>query len=371
MVKLNGDIMRGLYIHIPFCKHICSYCDFPKRIAANEHQIDKYIDFIIEDIDNYKKYFPSIKTIYIGGGTPNFLSDYNLKRLLEKIDSLNLSPLEYTIECNPEFISLNQIELFKKYGINRVSLGVESFFDSDLEFLNRHHTKADAIKAIQLLRSNGITNINIDLIFAHPNDTLEKIKCSLDEFLKLDLPHISYYNMILEEKTIFSNMLSKGEIKLLDNDIEASMYELIIDTLKKNGYHHYETSNFAKPGFESIHNQLYWDSLEYIGIGAGASGYLDSIRYTNDAKIKSYYLNEKEEEVISLKEKKKEYFLLGFRKIDGVSILEYKKRFNSNPLDDFDFNLLKEKCLVFIDDDKIKLTKKGIMLTNEVFMEFV
>lgn len=371
MVKLNGDIMRGLYIHIPFCKHICSYCDFPKRIAINDNQINEYIDYIIEDIDNYKKYFPSIKTIYIGGGTPNFLSDYNLERLLKKIDSLNLSPLEYTIECNPEFLCKKQAELFIKYGVNRVSLGVESFVDSDLKFLNRHHTKADVIEAIKILKDNNLNNINIDLIFAHPNDTLDKVKECLDEFLKLNIPHISYYNMILEQKTIFSNLISQGKIKLLDNDTEANMYELIINTLKEKGYHHYETSNFALPGFESIHNQIYWDSMEYIGIGAGASGYLDDIRYTFDSRLKHYYLNQKQLDRISKEEKKKEYFLLGFRKIDGVSINEYKRRFNSSPLDDFNFQSLLEKNLIYIENDRIKLTQKGIMLTNEVFIEFV
>lgn len=364
--------MRGLYIHIPFCKHICNYCDFPKRIAINENQIKEYVSYIIKELDSYDSYYSSVKTIYIGGGTPNLLSDELLEMLLDKIKSKKINYEEFTIECNPEFINVFQLDIFKKYGVNRISLGVESFIDEDLAKINRHHSSEDAIKAIKLIRSYGIDNINVDLIFAHPYDNLEKVKKNLEIFYSLNLPHISYYSMILEDKTVFSHLINQGKIKLLDNDTEASMYDFIIHDLKKHGYHHYETSNFSLKGFESKHNQIYWDSLEYIGIGAGASGYLDSIRYTYDSRLKYYFEGIKTEETkIDFEEKKKEYFLLGFRKIDGVSILEYKRRFNSDPLIDFDFQKLISEGLIYINKDRICLTGKGIMLANDVFMEFV
>ena len=363
--------MRGLYIHIPFCKHICNYCDFPKRIAKNENQINEYVNYLIKELDNYKNYYNTVKTIYIGGGTPNLLNDELLERLLLKIISLNISFEEFSIEINPELLCANQVKLFKKYGIKRVSIGVETFNDEDLKKLNRHHTKKTAIDAVNLLKENGINNINIDLMFAHPYDTLDKVKENIKEFLKLDVNHISYYSMILEEKTVFSHLIDTGKLKLLDEDLEAKMYEYIIKTLKENGFKHYETSNFARDGYESKHNLIYWNSLEYVGVGAGASGYLDSVRYTNNKVLSKYYNGEKETEVISFEEKKKEFMLLGFRKIDGVSISEYHNRFNSNMLDDFDLEKLISKNLIKIEGDMVLLTEKGTMLANEVFIEFV
>lgn len=363
--------MRGLYIHIPFCKHICNYCDFPKHIASKDEEIDKYIDFIINDIDNYKLFFNSVKTIFIGGGTPNILSNKNLIKLLTKINNTFKNVIEFTIEANPEFITDEQAKIFKKYNINRVSLGVETFNNDDLIKLNRHHTKEDAIDAINILRNNGLKNINIDLIFAHPYDTIDKVKNNIDIIKNLDLNHISYYSMILEEKTVFNHMLKTNKLKLIDEDTEALMYETVIDELKALGYHHYETSNFAKEGFESKHNLLYWNSCEYIGIGAGASGYLDSVRYTNSFGMKKYYEGVKITEKISLEEKKKEFLMLGFRKIDGIKISDYQKRFDSNIFEDFNFDKLLKKKLINISDDVISLTKQGIMLANEVFMEFV
>lgn len=372
MLKYYGDIMRGLYIHIPFCKHICNYCDFPKRIAANSNQINEYIDFIIRELDKFDKYYESVKTIYIGGGTPNLLNDELLIRLLEKIKSKKIAYDEFSIECNPEFITRSQLLIFKKYGINRISLGAESFDDDDLIKLNRHHNKEMIKEAVKLIKEAGIENINIDLIFAHPYDTMNKVKKNLEYFYSLDVPHISYYSMILEDKTVFNHMINTGKITLLDNDKEAQMYDYIINDLKNNGFHHYETSNFAKIGYESKHNQIYWDSFEYIGIGAGASGYLDSTRYTFDSRLNHYYNHElTEKTLITLEEKKKEYFLLGFRKIDGVSVNEYFNRFNSNPLIDFNFKKLEDEGLIYINKDRICLTEKGIMLANDVFIEFV
>lgn len=363
--------MRGLYIHIPFCRRICNYCDFPKRIPTNSLQIEEYINYLINELDSYKDYYSSVSTIYIGGGTPNLLNDILLEKLLRHIDSYNINHKEYTIECNPEFITSTQLQILKKYKVNRISLGVETFNNDDLKLLNRGHTKEEVLDKIKLIKKY-FDNINIDLIYAHPFDTLDKVKENLNIFYKLDIPHISYYSMILEEKTVFNHLINNNKLKLLDNDTEGQMYEYIINDLKKHNFHHYETSNFSKNGYESIHNTIYWDAKEYIGVGLGASGYLNNIRYTNSNKIQDYYMNVKIEEIyISNLDKKKEFFLLGLRKIDGVSLLIYKELFNSDPYKDFDLDKLLKEELIIIQNDILKLSSKGIMLANEVFMEFV
>lgn len=363
--------MRGLYIHIPFCKQICNYCDFPKRIARNQQQIDDYLDHVIAEIDKYTSYYPSVKTIYIGGGTPNILSIIQMRRLLEKIASLQIQPLEYTVECNPELINEEYASLFKEFNITRISLGVQTFNNEDLVKLNRHHREIDAINSIELLRHHGIKNINIDLIFAHPFDSMEKIKYNLELCQSLKVDHISYYSMILEDKTVFKHQHELGMLSLIDDDVAAEMYEYIMTYLKNNGYHHYETSNFALPGHESIHNQLYWKEMEYVGVGAGAAGFLDRIRYTNSSKLFEYYKGIQTIEKLSKLDIKKEYMMLGFRLIDGISIDDYQKRFNSLPSDDFNIKKLIDEELIKEEEKFLRLTEKGIMLANEVFMEFV
>lgn len=364
--------MRGLYIHIPFCKHICNYCDFHKMVTFNKNKINNYIELIIEEIKSYKQYLnESIKTIYIGGGTPNVLDDYNLEKLLSFIKSLNLKYDEYTIEINPELLTLNQVYLFKKYGINRVSIGAESFNNDSLKYLGRHHTYDDIINCIKLLRENDIYNINVDLIYAYPGDTMDNIKYNISIIKELKIPHISLYSLILEEKTVFYHNYLKNEFKPLDEDVIANMMDYINEELECD-YHHYEISNYSFDGYESKHNMIYWKSLEYIGIGLGASGYLDSVRYDNNYLYKDYISKRKSEETpLNILDKKKEFFLLGLRMLDGVSINDYKNRFSSDPLKDFNFKSLIEKDLIIIKDDIIKLTYRGYMLENLVAKEFI
>ncbi|MGM9971703.1 MAG: radical SAM family heme chaperone HemW [Anaeroplasmataceae bacterium] len=365
--------MRGLYIHIPFCNNICNYCDFHKMVTFNRKKIDLYIDLIIKEIKSYDKYLnEDIKTIYIGGGTPNILDNYNLEKLLSFIFSLNLNIDEYTIEVNPELLTIDQVKLFKKYGINRVSLGAENFNNDDLLYLGRHHTSTDIINSINMLRANDILNINIDIIYGYPMDTLKNLEYNLNIIKELKIPHISLYSLILEENTIFYHKCLKNEFVELDADIVADMMDLINDKLIEYGYHHYEISNYSYNGFESKHNMIYWKSLEYIGIGLGASGYLDSVRYDNNYLFSNYKLNYKmESNLLSISDKKKEFFLLGLRMLDGVSINEYKTRFNSDPLLDFNFERLLKENLIEISNDIIKVTNKGYMLENIVAKEFI
>lgn len=361
----------GLYIHIPFCAHICNYCDFPKMVSNNDIK-HKYILRLLEEFDLYNNYYSRVNTIYIGGGTPNCLDISDLELLLNKISSLNIKPIEYSIEVNPELLNETQINLFKKYGINRVSIGAESFNDSHLLYLGRHHKKEDIINSINLLRRNGINNINIDLIYAHPLDSISNICEELKIIKSLNIPHISLYSLILEERTVFYYKWLKNEFSECIEDDAADMTQYIDASLKELGYNHYEISNYAKDGYKSIHNTSYWKCKEYIGLGLGASGYLDEVRYDN-TKVLSKYLSsfEKDEQKLSIKDKKGEYFMLGLRMLDGVSLKEYIKIFKSDPFFDFNINKLIKEGLVEIFDDNLRLTSRGLMLGNIVFEEFV
>lgn len=359
------ETKRGLYIHIPFCNQICSYCDFPKFMASQEKK-KKYIDKLIAEIKEIK----DAHTIYIGGGTPNSLSLEDFERLLDATS--HIKPLEFTIELNPELITIDQIKLLKKYGVNRVSIGVQTINNSLLKTIRRCHTKEIVFNKIELIRANGITNINADFIFAIPGQTLEDLKKDLDFLLSLKLPHISYYSLIPEEKTILDYQLKKGEIKLIDEESEAIMYEFVIDTLKKNGYHHYEISNFSYPGYECVHNQIYWHNEEYFGLGLGAAGYINHVRYTNSFTMKGYFENQRTSEYINKHEALCEEMMLGLRLIDGIDINAVENKYQISLFKTFsalrrfiDDNLLK------IDSGRLKLTSKGLLLGNEVFEIFV
>ena len=272
--------MKSAYIHIPFCTSICSYCDFCK-FYYNEEIVIKYINALKKEIkDRYKN--EVLNTIYIGGGTPSSLDINILEDLLKYIDNtLKTSDiLEYTIECNINDITKEKLELFKKYNINRLSIGVESFNKDNLTFLERNQTKEDIINKIKLAKMY-FNNINIDIIYAIPNETLEILTEDLRLFLELDIPHISCYSLIIEDHT----KLGIKKTEVIDEDLDYEMYKLIEDTLESNNYIHYEISNYAKPGYESKHNMCYWKNHKYYGFGLSSSGYIDNIRYTNTKNI--------------------------------------------------------------------------------------
>ena len=250
---------------------------------------------------------------------------------------------------------------------------MQNLDDDVLKKLGRHHSKEDIIRAVILLKDNKINNINVDLIFAHPFDSLELVKKNLENFYLLNIPHISYYSMILEEKTVFSYQIERKLINELDEDISAKMYEYIMKDLKNNGYIQYEISNYSKEGYNSLHNKLYWLDDEYIGVGLGASGYLNNRRYTNALNFKSYYNNQLEyEEVLNKYETEKEFMMVGFRLIEGPSKARFFKRFNENIYDVFkdEINKLLEEDLIKETENNYCLTEKGILLANLVFMEF-
>ena len=363
--------MRGLYIHIPFCKKICSYCDFPKMVSSETNK-EKYINRLFEELDHRKDDLNEISTVYIGGGTPNSLSIELLEKLLIRIQPYIEKSKETTIELNPDLINIEQIQLLKKYGINRISLGVESFNNNHLKLLGRTHTKEIVYDKIKLLKENGFNNINIDLIFGIPGETLDDIKYNLKCFKELNINHLSYYSLILEDKTIFSYLIKNNKLDLLDDDLVADMYDYINKFMKDNGYNHYEISNYATSGYESIHNLLYWNTDEYVGIGLGASGYIKPYRYTN-YKTLNEYLNDFTEDktLIDISEEKNEFFMLGLRKVNGVNLDLYKERFNSNPFYEFNIDRLIKNKLLILDNNNLKINPDKLFIANLVFEEFI
>ena len=338
------------------------------KLMEESARVLKLVLKAIEKEINERYKGEKINTIYIGGGTPNSLSDEQLEKLLKMLNRINLyKRYEYTIECNIELLTLSQINIFKKYGINRVSLGVQTFNKDFLGFLNRHHTVDEVFEKVKMLKDNGINNINVDLIYAIPGETLKDLEKDLDTYLKLDIPHISTYSLIIEPNTVLNNM----NIEPIDEDLDYEMYMLI--NKKLSNYYHYETSNFAKKGFESKHNLNYWNNERYYGFGMGASGYINNTRYDNTRGLNKYlqgnYINE--EENLSLNETIENEFILGFRKIDGINIDDFKEKYNISLLDiDIVKKLLEEKKLIN-DGNNIKISDDYIYKANSILINFL
>ena len=343
-------MIKSMYIHIPFCTSICSYCDFCK-FFYNSELADKYIDSLIKEIkDNYKG--EALDTIYIGGGTPSSLTINQLDKLLSfiKTNIKTSNELEYTIECNVMDITKDKLELFKKYNINRLSIGIESFNEKVLSFLERNYTKKDIIERVNLAKEY-FTNINIDLIYAVPNETIDILKEDIDSFINLDIPHISCYSLIIEDHT----KLSIKETEYIDQDLDYDMYKLIESTLEEKGYSHYEVSNYSKDGYESKHNLCYWMNHKYYGFGLGASGYIDNYRYTNTKNINKYlngnYISEKE--IVTKEIDASNYAILGLRTKYGVNKKEFKDKIGTSFEDYFDTSdLSSNEKTYYLDKDK-------------------
>ena len=354
--------MKSAYIHIPFCTSICSYCDFCK-FFYNQELVDKYIDSLIKEIkDNYKGEI--LDTIYIGGGTPSSLDLESLDKLLSFIYSnLKVSKtLEYTIECNVMDISLEKLELFKKYNINRLSIGAESFNKDILLFLERNYSKEDIINKINLAKKY-FTNINIDLIYAVPNETLDILKSDIDEFIKLDIPHISCYSLIIEDHT----KLGIKNTEYISEDLDYSMYKEIEESLERNGYDHYEISNYAKNNYESRHNLCYWKNHKYYGFGLGSSGYIDNYRYTNTKNLNKYlngnYIDNKE--IITKELNASNYAILGLRTKYGVNKKEFFDNIGSSFKDMYDTSDLIEN------EESFYLDKSKWYIENSILIKFI
>lgn len=374
--------IEALYIHIPFCNRICTYCDFYKMLAKYDAKA-KYIDYLIKELDLRKPYLSNIKTIYIGGGTPTSLDNDLLERLLEAIEkSVDLTKvIEYSIEANPLDLNLIKCNLLKKYHINRVSVGCQSFNKERLKFLGRIHTKTDAYDAVKNLKKSGIRNINIDLIYALPNDKFSIFKKDLKEAAKLGVNHISCYALILEEHTMLYKYYKEGKYSELDEDIQAKIYYKTNKYLAKYGYNHYEISNYARDGYESIHNLTYWNNEYYMAIGASSSYYFDNVRYTNIHNLKKYYegidnlkLEYFEESKLSNLDQMKEEIILGLRKVKGVDIIRFSHKFGMTIYDAFGDiinDLINKKLLVIVNNSYLKIPENKLFISNSIMSKFI
>ena len=368
----------GIYVHIPFCVRKCFYCDFtsyPNKLNKQKEYVQKLKDEIEQRSKKIKNY---IDTIYIGGGTPSIIESEYITEILNCIrENYKIKKsAEITIEVNPGTVTEDKLQEFKDAGINRLSIGLQSTKDELLEEIGRIHTYEDFLNTYNSAKKVGFKNINVDLMIGLPEQSLQDVEDSLKEIINLKPKHISAYSLILEENTKLEVLVKLGKLELPDEDLERQMYWKVKEVLGKNGYEHYEISNFAKKGYKSKHNYNCWKQHSYLGFGVAASSYYNNTRYSNTNDLEEYLKNpiKKEiEEDQTLEDAKKEYMLLGLRTIEGVNISEFKQKFGDNPVylfrNELD-KLVKEK-LVEIDLDNIKLTNKGLDLANLIWEEFV
>ena len=366
------------YVHIPFCTQICYYCDFSKVFIKNQ-PVDSYLEHLLEEFQSYD--IQKLRTLYIGGGTPTALSASQLEVLLKGLTkNLDLSFLEeLTIEANPGDLDADKIAVLKNSAVNRVSLGVQTFDDKMLKKIGRSHLEKDIYENIDRLKLAGFDNISIDLIYALPGQTMEQVKENVAKAIGLDIPHMSLYSLILENHTVFMNRMRRGKLPLPKEELEAEMFEYIIAELERAGFEHYEISNFSKSGFESRHNLMYWDNAEYYGIGAGASGYVDGVRYKNHGPIRHYLSAVEEgnaritEEHLSQKEQMEEEMFLGLRKKSGVSMARFEEKFGRSfeGLYGEIVRDLVQQGLMQIDGDSVRMTKRGLFLGDTVAERFI
>ena len=357
----------SMYIHIPFCHHICSYCDFCKRFYREE-ECHNYLKALEKEIkDNYKG--EELKTLYIGGGTPSSLSIENLKLLFDILKDIKLDKdYEFTIEVNPENIDEEKLKLFKDNRVNRISMGIESTNDKLLKYLNRKHN-FDMVKEKINLIKKYFNNINVDLIYAIPNETIDDLKNDLDNIISLDINHISTYSLIINDNTT----LGINNEHYIDSDLDRMMYDYICDYLSKHHFHHYEVSNFCKDGFESRHNLVYWHNENYYGFGLGASGYINNYRYDNTKSLTNYLngnyiLNREdlcEEDIISY------HLILGFRLINGINKEDFYNKYQVNLIDLYNIKELIKDGYLNDDGKNIKVKYDMIYVENKILENFV
>ncbi|MBA4535888.1 oxygen-independent coproporphyrinogen III oxidase [Bacillus aquiflavi] len=377
-------MVNAAYIHIPFCEHICYYCDFNKVFIHNQ-PVEEYLNNLEKEIQltiASSSKSSILKSIFVGGGTPTALNEHQLEKLCHIIQrQLRYNyQTEFTFEANPGDLSIDKLEILKEIGVNRISLGVQTFNDLLLEKIGRVHRAKDVFKSIDLATKVGFKNISIDLIYRLPGQTINDFNETLETALSLNVQHYSGYSLIVEPKTVFYNLMRKGALPLPEEETDAMMYELLIEKMDKHGFKQYEISNFSLPSYESKHNLTYWNNEEYYGFGAGAHSYLNGYRRSNVGPLTKYFgsiqknvLPVFEENHVSKREKMEEEMFLGLRKTEGVSIRQFTKKYGLNPLQLFfgEIQTNQEKGLLTIKEDWIRLTKKGRFLGNEVFQSFI
>ena len=374
----------GIYIHIPFCVKKCSYCDFVS-FCSDEKTWEQYTNAVVCEIENKKiENSKKVTTIYIGGGTPSLIPENYIVKIINTVKSRFKieESAEITIEVNPGTVTEKKLVAYKNVGINRISIGLQSAEDRILKLIGRIHNYQTFLSTYNLTRNIGFENINVDLMLAIPTQTKGELLNTLNKVIELKPNHISLYSLIVEENTEIKKALEVGNLEYVDEKVEREMYWKTKRILEKNGYFHYEISNFAKRGLESKHNMDCWNQEEYIGFGIAAHSYINNKRFSNISNLEEYIKNINEEnfeknielhESQTKQDKMKEYMIIGLRKIDGISISEFERRFRISPLFYFRFEIdkLVKENLLEVDLDYIKLTKKGLDFANIVFEEFI
>ncbi|MBI4854023.1 MAG: radical SAM family heme chaperone HemW [Acidobacteria bacterium] len=379
--------LAGLYLHIPFCHSKCTYCSFITG-SYEDLLVQRYLTALLKEIASTSKLLPplaqKIDTIYLGGGTPSIITPEWIESLLNACYKHFLvdSSSEITIEINPADINLERLKYYKNLGINRVSVGVQSFIDEQLKEIGRDHSSKEAILAIENLRKVGFDNISLDLIAGLPNQTLKEWKYNLSKALELSPEHLSIYLLEVKEKTTLYAQIRSGKLKKPDDDLAAEMYETLLENLTNNNYQHYEISNFAKSSgnFHSKHNKKYWLDIPYYGLGVSAHSYYNQVRYSNVKsthtyieKIENFGQAIEEKVFLDDSEQVREAIMLRLRLIEGINLEEFKATYNFDILATYKeaFSELLENNLIEVTNGYLRLTQRGILFSNEVFVLFV
>ena len=364
---LKSESPKSMYVHVPFCQSICAYCDFT-RVAYQEKTVSKWLIQIKKDLADVAN--KELTTIYLGGGTPSCLNIHQLEELLIALEGFDVA-MEYTIEVNPETLTTDKAKLLVEHGVNRVSLGVQSFQDILLETINRKHRKKDIIRCVALLKEVGISNISIDLMYGLPNQSIEQFSQDLLFATTLDIKHVSIYSLTIEPNSVFG----RTGVKQIDVDLEADMYEKAIEILVGNGFEQYEVSSFAKKGFESIHNLTYWQYEDFYGIGIGASGKEGNSRYTNIADFKSYLAGDCKKEIVqlALDDMMFETVMMGLRLKRGIDLVKFENKYNTDLREKY-APMIKKHVVngnLLLTDSHLATTAKGLGILNEVLVDFL
>ena len=375
-----------IYIHIPFCVRKCAYCDFLSGVAEKK-TIETYVEKLIDEIYIHAVSNREIivTTIFFGGGTPSILSGNQMQRIMAFLRAgfLIAEDAEISMEINPGTVTKEKLEAYREAGINRISFGLQSTNNEELKLLGRIHTFEEFLESFKLARECGFDNINVDLISAIPRQTVESWQESVRQVVSLEPEHISAYSLIIEEGTAFARVYgegAKGEEELPSEEDERLMYQVTEEILENAGYHRYEISNYAKEGKECRHNLGYWEGKNYLGIGLGASSLIDNVRYKNTDDLQKYLeqssdleVIQEDREVLSKIEQMEEYIFLGLRKMRGISIKEFESVFGKSLEECYGENIKRmvQAGLLVIEDDFLRLTKRGIDVSNYVFAEIL
>lgn len=373
----------GIYIHIPFCKSRCIYCGFYS--TTNKELKERYVDALIREIHMRKDDFArlgtslspsSTSTVYFGGGTPSSLSVCDIERIVGTLEStFNGTPSEVTLEMNPDNVTEDYIKAVRQMGINRISMGIQTFDDSRLQFIRRRHNASQAEKAVMTIREEGIHNVSIDLMFGFPNQTMDEWVTDIEKAIALHPTHISAYSLMYEEGTSLFHMLQKGEINQIDDETSLAMYTELINRLTANGYEHYEISNFAMPGYRSVHNSSYWHDTPYLGFGAAAHSYNKDTRSWNIPDLKKYIESiesgvlPSESEVIDADTHYNDLITTALRTREGLNLDDLPQKYREYAL----VNARKSisEHLLEATDSHIRLTREGLFVSDMVMSELI